>query len=379
MTRPLRVLLSARDPGAAHHVVAIARAGLSDDRFELDIVATGAAEVVLRGTGLAFHALPLALDEAALRAQATTHLADHAPDAVLVGGSGPGPGIDEALLASAAVPTYAFQDYWGDVNLALGPPAGTYFVLDGYAAELTRRRVGARVRVVGSPKHASYAGLDLRALRARGRAAVAPDHVLIGVFGQSLWPRAGYRRTCEALATALVDLGEGRAQLVYWPHPKESPEDAAAVREVLGAAGLELGAPPWRSTEEGLCACDLVVTGYSTCGYDQMHLNRLSPAPLGVVVYAAFDPEIRSLASAAGGSPTPPVEGGLGLVVEVEADLATTLQTALTEPARRSAWRAARSRLIAPEGAASRILGTIAEDLLGASAGESGCRAAGSR
>ena len=378
--RPLRLLMSARDPGAAHHIVAIARGGLADDRFAIDLVATGAAEAVLRSAGLTFRAMPPASDDAALREQATTLLADHGPDAVVVGGAGPGPGIDEALLAVAATPTYAFQDYWGDVNLTLGRPAGTYFVLDEYAAGLTRQRVDARIRVVGSPKHAAYAGLDPIALRAGGRAAagVRPGWFLAGIFGQALWPRAGYRRTCAALARALATMG-GRARVVYRPHPKESPEDAVAALGVFRAAGLDLAVPPWRSTEQGLCACDLVITSYSTCGYDQMHLNRLAPVPLGVVVYVPFDPEIRSLASAAGGAPTPPLGGGLGVLVEAEAALAPALQAALTEPARGTAWRAARTRLAAPECAPAIILGTIAEDLLGSTARGAGRRAAGSR
>ena len=238
----------------------------------------------------------------------------------------------------------------------------------------------ARIRVVGSPKHAAYAGLDPIALRAGGRAAagVRPGWFLAGIFGQALWPRAGYRRTCAALARALATMG-GRARVVYRPHPKESPEDAVAALGVFRAAGLDLAAPPWRSTEQGLCACDLVITSYSTCGYDQMHLNRLAPVPLGVVVYVPFDPEIRSLASAAGGAPTPPLGGGLGVLVEAEAALAPALQAALTEPARGTAWRAARTRLAAPECAPAIILGTIAEDLLGSTARGAGRRAAGSR
>ena len=42
--------------------------------------------------------------------------------------SGPGAGLDEAILARADTPhSYALQDYWGEVSLILGRPAGTYF------------------------------------------------------------------------------------------------------------------------------------------------------------------------------------------------------------------------------------------------------------
>src|SRR5205814_87240 len=112
------------------------------------------------------------------------------PDAIMVGLSGPDKGQDEALVAQAGtLPTYAVQDFWGDVNPGFGVLPGTYFVLDEVAAQLTRRRVStSRIVVTGSARHAAMARYDPASLRERFRSPIrpAPTDSIAVFFGQPL-------------------------------------------------------------------------------------------------------------------------------------------------------------------------------------------------
>ena len=62
------------------------------------------------------------------------------PDILLVGLSGPDVGIDEALIykSQSIIPSFAYQDFWGDMNYGFGRYPGTVFVLDNFAYRITK-------------------------------------------------------------------------------------------------------------------------------------------------------------------------------------------------------------------------------------------------
>lgn len=335
----IRVLLSARDPGGAGSVAALARRLAGGDLFEPVVAASGVALSMLRDAGVAVRPFSMAdgrdhlepgIDAEPLLRAARELMAEVRPRLVVVATSSFGVGVDEALLAVSEVPTLALQDFWGDVNLGLGRAAGLYLVLDPFAEALTRRRFGVDALAVGSPKHEAYAALEIPAMRQRMRREIELEEGerLLGWFGQSA-ELPGHERTFERLLEALAERRE-RPVLVLREHPK-FPRLADAHLARARALGLRAipatgryGCEPW------LAACDLVVTPYSLCGMDHAYLSRFSPRPLGTVLYLMIDRRMRSMmAEEIALERLPLIEQGLGEWLEDEQGLADALERGL--------------------------------------------------
>ena len=346
------MLISARDPGAAGSVGPLARAFRADGRLEVEITASGKALEMLRAEGesptaFAFgHGLdsvPHGEDAGPLLAEARRLIERIQPDAVLVSLSTSGTGVDEALLATAEVPTFAMQDFWGEANLGLGVGAGLYFALDDFAVGLTNKRWGLGALSVGSPKHVEYAALDVLELRqrARGELGAGDDTALVGYFGQS--PDA------PGVGSAFRDLVEAVASLERAPiflmreHPKypDARERHAALARDRGLAVADVTAEP--SAEPWLAACDVVTASLSLCGLDHAYLSAYSPRPIGVVIYLMMNAEIRDYAQRSCGIPRLPMaDQGLGLVAADPAQLLTQLERGLSLDERKSYFKASK-------------------------------------
>lgn len=296
--RPLRLLVSARDPGAAGHMREIVRQALKRDDIEVRLAAQSPAFEMLAAAGLPVEPFPAVTASGVddprapeLLAAADALLARTEPDVVLAGLSGPDAGIDEALLLRARTPhTFAMQDYWGDVNVALGKPAHCYLVLDEEAVAISRARFGVRAVAVGSPKHAAYRELDVPGLRAaaRGQLGLDAGNMLIGWFGQPLWQHPEYAQTVGQFGAAIGRVPPTRS-LLYRPHPKESPPQRRQAQDLLAAGGRRVLELPGSSVESCLAACEWVCSVFSSCGLDAIMLNGCTSPPARRVLY--FVPE----------------------------------------------------------------------------------------
>ena len=118
---PLRLLVSARDPGAAQVLLPVLARAAADRRLELCVVAQEPAAGILRRAGFEVGDVrcPALVSSSSPNASNLLDEADEilrrtAPHALLAGLSGPGIGIDEALLVRAkSIATYTIQDYPG--------------------------------------------------------------------------------------------------------------------------------------------------------------------------------------------------------------------------------------------------------------------------
>ena len=373
MQRRIRLLVSARDPGAALSAREIVRLAMGHPRFDVRLVASEPAYSILKDERLCVQRAD-AVTVASLHEAHSSRLfekmralvRDFDPHAVLVGLSSPGAGLDEMLLALAdGRLTYAVQDFWGDINFTLGVLALTYFVIDAEAARLTRLRADVRTVRSGFVKYASYAELDALRLREESRAALGlnGDTQLIGFFGQPLWRIPGYAETLSAFGESKRQIND-RSVLIYRPHPKESYTDhteaARVLRRAAGDAFVETALP----TRSLLAACDIVVSCFSSCGYDGLMLNRFSPVPLASVVYLMFEPGLRDwFQTHTGLSEMPPARDGLALSVTSIASLDETLLSAGCAVMREKLWSRVKERITDPRSSSGKILETIATDL----------------
>jgi hypothetical protein len=370
----MRLLLSARDPGAADHLRVIAQRAV--DGWDADVTLVAAPPALGLWQAAGWPVEPFGADAVVrpspsavtpLLREASRILERVRPDAILVGLSHFNEaGVDEAFLAcSGGLPTFAMQDFWGDVNWCLGAPARLYFVIDAEAARLTWERHRLRSEVVGSPKHMTYARLDALALRrvTRRRHGLDASKTVVGYFGQPLHELAGYRTTMTAFARAAARAFPN-AVLLYRPHPRETPEMIAASRQHLADAELPLVLGEGGGAETWLAACDVVCSCYSTCCYDSLFLSRYASRPMAAVVYLLFDPEVQQHAQKVNGFATlPPVRQGLARCVEHPDDLESVLAEAASAEARWLTWRRARGFLPDVLGSADRILRRIRASL----------------
>ena len=339
MSTRRRVLISARDPGAAGSVGPLAAAFRSEGGLDVDIAASGEALRLLRARGES----PIAFtfddgrdcvedgeDPGRLLAEARGLIERTRPDAVLVSLSTFGVGLDEALLAVAQVPTFAMQDFWGDANLGLGVAAGLYFALDEYAAHLTKDRWDLEALPVGSPKHMSYADLDIVKTRDEARRTLGSDldERIVGYFGQS--PAIpGVEAAFRDLVDAVEKL-EPRPTVLLREHPKSEDvrEQHAALLQGRGLTVADVTGISF--AESWLVACDVVTTTLSLCGLDHAYLSAYSPQPIGSVLYLMTNEEIRAYARQSCGLPhLPTVNQGLGFVATEPARLAEQLEREL--------------------------------------------------
>ena len=365
MNRRFTLLVCARDAGAAGHLSAVIQRALeAPDIIVMPHAGPAAVDAMQSATRLPaieFPGLgvrsPRAVDAAALFDMARRIVEKVEPDAVLVGLSGPDAGLDEALLRVCRdVPTLAFQDFWGDVNLTLGEPADVYLVMDEEAARLSREMHGVEAAVVGGPKYARYSELDLPG---EGAGAGARPHPVIGFCGQPLGDGAGYRRTLAHLGRAVAEHVPS-ARVVYGPHPREAADlQGEAMQTLLDRherCRLDADGP----VEDFLLRCDVLCSAFSTCSTDLLYLNRFSTSPLAVPLHLLVDQEVRDRFRAWTGLEHHPLAAlGLERTVENAADLGGALRQALSAEVRAATWRDARATLPDPILAADTVLEVI--------------------
>jgi hypothetical protein len=307
-------------------MAALLRAFRRDRLFDTVLTASGPALETLRRDGedpIAFSFsdnmdhLGNGDDYALMLEAARKLLSETAPDAVLASLSSGGVGVDEALVASATIPTFVMQDFWGDVNLGLGAPAGLYLVPDDDSVELTRHRWGVDAVAVGLPKYSEYRQIDVLALRRTGRNAlgVRDEQKVIGFFGQ-LPTLPGHAGVFQCLLDAVSTL-DPKPLLLLREHPKYPGllvDHASRVEgfklDIADVTG-KLNAETW------LAACDVVTTSFSLTGLDHAYLSANSPEPIGSVLYLMTNEEIRDYVEEKHGFvKSPIVNHGIGLFAE---------------------------------------------------------------
>lgn len=327
-----RLLLTAQDVGAVGHTMALAECAATHG-LDCCVVAEGPAQAHLAARGLAHLTAQAWLGTAfggdAAIAMACSRLLQQGVGVVVSGRSGDGQGIDRTVVGAArrlGIPSVVVQDFWGDVCEQAARP-DHYFVIDEQAAALTRRSSGARVHVVGSLKHARFAGTDFGALRRHGRMAldVGPDVPVVGYFGQDLLHLDGYRQVLRDLAHAVDAVG--RPALLYRPHPREAAAARRETRALLSeGACVRLIEAEGLAVEEAIAAVDVVVSCFSTVSLDAAHMMLQPGAPQVSIVCADYPDDVSSFwRPATGLSEFPMVSQGIAIAANDGESLRSSL------------------------------------------------------
>ncbi|MGC9386986.1 MAG: hypothetical protein ACP5D0_08575 [Hydrogenovibrio sp.] len=361
--------MTARDPATAVSFEKLVPELLNSGRFEIRLLCQSPADEILKPwvpESMLFarpnDAFTRVLEDDFLQQQ----FASFQPDAVLTGISGPDTGMDEAVLHYAAthgIRSYALQSFWGDMNQASGALPDIAFVMDDEAARITHERYPQVVSVpIGSIKHIDYHCYDPLAARAEKRPGlVEKDEVILGFYGQPILEIAGYFATLEALSRQLKRWSRP-FRLLYRPHPKETDVLRQKTLSLFtGAFGERVQLDPFDDIKDSLVVCDLVLSAFSTCCFDNLYLNELAPQPFNASVYLWFDPQLiqwwRDYSQL---HDMPLISEQLLLSVDTEEEMLTVLEKGLQAETRQALWHRAKQHLPSPQAA----IGIVMEKLL---------------
>jgi hypothetical protein len=369
--RDLRLVLTARDPGAAEQIGAIALQARRSG-FATTVVASGPALGILEAAGLhpiSFADGPVQYGDevgfAPLRGNARELLDMLVPDALVIGLSHFDElGVDEAMAyACPDIPIFAMQDFWGDVDRFVIDRRAHLLVLDAEAKRLSKARYDGPTTVVGSPKHEGVVSRDAAAIRAakRERLGVDATRTVVGYFGQALASIPGYLRQVELLSRTLAATFPD-AVLLYRPHPRQDRESVSLALAAFVRGGTSPMLCLDREVYPALAASDLILSCISTCGLDALFLTRDDPLPMPAIGYLLTEPDLSDFASAViPEGRLPLVTMGLAFEVRDPTKLSTALRAALDMRWREATRTLARERLPDARGSADRVLALVAE------------------
>lgn len=364
----IKILLTARDPATALAFKVLLPELVSDPLFDVRVCAQAPADQILQVKNfvVTWPARESLSDQVA-KLEAICN--SFKPDVVLTGISGPDSGVDEAALIWAqneGLPSYALQSYWGDINQAVDTLPGTVFVLDEAAVRLTKKRYpDLRCVPVGSLKHANTKPVDVFTIRDQLRPSlVKSNEVLIGFYGQPLEEQLGYLVTLETMARKL-SYWSRPFKLMYRAHPKESrafqARSLALLQSFLGNRVFE---DPQNDLDSSLGICDLVVSVYSTCGYDNLYLNQPLKYLYNASVFLWFESELQQwFYRYSGLRSLPLVEEGVVLCVEHEDELLPVFDLGLSQEVKKCLKRKIDQYLPPPGDSIEKLIATIKDDL----------------
>jgi hypothetical protein len=364
-----KLLLSARDPGTANNMIQIAKAAIESDKIDIVFYADEPAYSIIQRESIPveryYEGVVLSRNDPGvegLHKEAAEIIRREQPDAVLAGISGPGAGIDEALLANSGnIPSFAIQDFWGRVNNLLGGNNASYFVIDNEAAQLSQKLHQVKTIVTGMPKYAAYSKIDTVSARKRLQKLIChkPNERIITFFGQDHWHLNGYSQTLKEFAMAVHDL-DVPVSVFYRKHPKEPEDCIMQVCNIMSSVGVVCRTASEFTTEEWLVVSDVVCSVCSNSGYDKIMLNRVAKEPLGSVVYLLYNPEIVSwYRDFMGIDFLPSVRQNLALGVQHVKEVGLVLSEALLQETQQRQWLRIQESIPAPDVVSDNIMNII--------------------
>ena len=301
-----KLLVTARDPSAANDLAALLPGLAQRPNLEITLIAQDPAFEILRVGFLGRDSLENAKlkympwdDEVSIENCIRDVLASFQPDMLLTGISGPDFGVDEIALKLCqgnATKTYSVQSYWGDLNCKFGITADTVFVIDQFAAELTRQRYPSVKTVITGPfqtkNYAAFDALDAR-MAFREGLGLHRQKIIVGFFGQPLFEYQWYKDTLSFFADTFAKEHED-THLLFKPHPKETSESIAWFSEKLSTSVVEFTISRQADVLTVLSGIDLAVSLFSTIGYNLQNLVAQSEGLAAVPMYLFYEKQCRN-------------------------------------------------------------------------------------
>jgi len=242
------------------------------------LLADGSAIDIFKKTGLSCEAMTF--KKKSCQKEMVSKVSDiietFKPDAIMVGMSELGNGLDESLLlVSEKIRTYSFQDFWGDTHKVNDLTKHTYFVLDQESLELTKKLdKKSRVLVSGSPKHFQYKKLNFEVIANtfKVQADVSAIQMVSIFIGQPLWHLNGYAETIYEMAY-LFFKSHPRGAFYYKTHSRENIADIKILDNFIFNGKKISVLNPQIKIEEALVGANYLFSVFSSAALDYIYLR----------------------------------------------------------------------------------------------------------
>ena len=199
-------------------------------------------------------------------------------------------------------------------------------------------QIGAKapIKIVGSPKHCSYALKPIFQWRetVRQRLKVGDKDKLIGYFGQDPYD-VGQEYNFKLFINAVINYNSKhkRCKLAIHKHPAYRNKYGYFLDYLKNIAVDIVDTSEVYTTEELLSACDLIASCLSTVAVDHAYLTSLMNRPIGVALHLLCGDAIKEYFSKNFGYwKLPIVEKGIGYVAEHESSMESLMEYLLNNP-----------------------------------------------
>ena len=210
--------------------------------------------------------------------------------------------LDEIALKKAheystefhKIKTLSIQSSWGTLNQNLGVLAETIFVIDNFAKKVTLDRIeNINIVVTGPIQLMKYKNVNIVNKRQEFRKQyIKTDEKIIGFFSQPLFEFKWYKKTLISFFKSLDELNFP-FKILYKPHPKETIESKNWTIKQIKYIQSDFILIDEGDVLNILPSTDLVVSFFSTVGFDLQNLIAQSPVTFSAPMYLFYDKECR--------------------------------------------------------------------------------------
>ena len=209
------------------------------------------------------------------------------PNFIITGLSGPGAGIDEGLIYCGKkiyIPTFSYQDFYGDLNRSFKMDPDYFLVTDRNAAKYINNNTKSKSIVIGH----MFNTTDYKKIISRYKKKNQQKSILI--CGQPLSKLNAYYETFKYLSNYL-DSNKTKYKLYFRPHPKENEKSIKKIKKIFLNNKIVI----LRSTNPliDLMNKTIIITCYSSLIMDFAKINSTAKKPLGVCVCMMFEKSIK--------------------------------------------------------------------------------------
>ena len=287
VNKKINVLISARDTAAAYSLLNLIKFLKKKKYYNIICIAMFPAYKILSRAlkkGIALHELKkkkyLKTELMEISEKITKKVK---PSFIITGLSGPGKGIDEALIYYSnkkKITSFSYQDFCGDVNLGYGILPDYYLVTDSYSSKITKKITKKKTLEVGFLNFTKKISIKKKIKEQKQKSIL--------FCGQPLNHLPSYIKTLKFLFETLNKLDE-KFILNYRPHPSENNFNISKIVNLAAKNSIDLKISNRNNINHDLIRSEFILTCYSSSIMDFSYLNFNSKIPIGSTLCLMYE------------------------------------------------------------------------------------------